>query len=356
MVDTETDGTQGDASGTFSVPLPSGRYIVKVSVSRFIAGGSPPSTITAELDFMMPEGSTVCQVEAQYDDGSGGAVNLDCCTFQCRTKGGEKCGFPEFTSPSSPPKFYRTATVAGTASICSYGLDCTPEQFISSQKLVLSGACKLDPVTASCENGVLTHEATYTTSDGSISCGSYEGDTTGDFCSLTGFIGFDFTLDFLTAVAGAAPLLTGSISSKTPTVWTLTANEPICDSAVGEVTCTLSDEDTATDVEARVDAADYGDWGEADNCRSAWAFSDDANEYTLAQWRVKKALLIPLTEYQVTIEMWRSVYGADTFALYSTVVATETTDVDGNFVVSGDIPVADGYETVARTDCKITKT
>jgi hypothetical protein len=362
---TLTDSTQGDTSGTFTAFLTPGRYLFEVYVNRYVPAGTGAFNITADFQFEMPPGSIICSVQAEYLDTDGETTDtLSCCSFQCRSKTDSKCGFSEFGTPSSPPKYYRTVSISGTIESCSFTAGgCTT--FISNSLVTLSGACAFDPVTQNCANGVDNDSSQYTQQTGTH-CGDGSGSTTtGDFCSLPSFItlGTGWTIDFETPMRGL-DIVWDSVS-QTTTGWTLTGSGN-CDpggggstKTTGSVTATLSDEDTETDVIARVTLAPWSAWGppqesDSEPCRAAWSFAGTDNEYTVAQWQITRSNLAPSTEYQVHVYIYRTVYGEDDFTLFQTLVINATTDAAGNFTATGDIPNTEGYESLAQTDCIFT--
>lgn len=364
VIDTQTDATQGNTSGIFTLTLAgSQRYIISIEVHREAqrpVSPSPPLlwSVSAAFDFALPTGTELCGVTALYDD-SGDTKHLPCCYFQCRTKGDGSallCGFSEFTSPSSPPKKYRTCTFSGDMHTCQWhGADCISGAYQGQTRWLLFGACAYDIDTCGL---ISTGTAMLKGSDSSVACGD----------PLTGFSPSDYCDPSLSVPTGIIP----DGESSTPTTHEKTGSG-VClflggvtyYETFGSVLASLSGEDTDADAVHRVDLGAWNNWGDVtgtglyNNCTAVWEdrTSGFGFAYQPAQWRVMKAGLAPSIEYSVVIQIYRRTFGSmGAFSLYQTIIATETTDVDGNFEVTGDVPNALGFESVALCNCVIYQT
>jgi hypothetical protein len=76
--------------------------------------------------------------------------------------------------------------------------------------------------------------------------------------------------------------------------------------------------------------------------RSGFTFN-----YVEARFQITANNLVPDTVYEVMIDIYRSLYGANNYVLFETIVDTSTTDLSGNFSYLGTIPNTEGYQTYA---------
>lgn len=272
--------------------------------------------------------------------------NGDCCTcaervnvcdtcvppvidFTCRIKGGtvSLCGFNEYTSPSSPPKRYRTETANGSSATCVYhGAGCNPPDFFESDEYAFVGSRGYD---ISCSYST---SATQTFSQGFISCGTYENiEVTPWNGGLIAFAPATFnttrTLNQITSTPGCHAQGVNSTNSN------------------GTVESQLSDEDTDADVIARVIASPWSAWF-GGNCTAGWSIriSGYSFVYQEAEWRVEASGLIPSHNYDLTINIYRRPTGG-VYSLYDTVTTTHASSVSGTIDVIDTVPNAQGYET-----------
>ncbi len=359
VADTETDTTAGSTSGTFTPALPGGEYLVKVYCRRQTVNTFPVSpTMAVDISFNFPTGTEFCQAKAAYEDD--GIRYLECCAFQCRQKGpAELCGFPELTSPSTPPKKYRTGSLSGTMAGCVFSPSesCEPSNFIFGQLIEWTGVCSFNSPPDTCEVSTTTGTQTVSPDTGSLDgCGSWGSPSSIILCEQT-----DFYTDPVSALnAALAPYIVGSGGPISPTIYERSGDGCVpgggaSQSTDGDLIFELTDEDTDADAIARVDASDWTDWGETSLCYAAWEVrtSGFTFDYRVSEWRVRRGGLAPLTTYKVSVEIWRRLYATGDYTLLETVIAEDETDADGLFEVSAEIPNSEGYQTIARCDCHI---
>lgn len=287
-------------------------------------------------------------------------VALACCCgvttscFSCRTRGGTAtlCGLEEYTSPSSPPKKYRTGTITKNthSTSTSDGFTvCNPGPFsCMANRTTIEGTLSFSAL--DCSITECPVETRYTQPSPS-SCDLEEGEPE-EFCG-----------------ADAEILACGGSPTVTPTSWTETRSES------GELSCgegvagdytfecssngSLSDEDTDADAIARAQTSAWGEWGEV--CSATWEqrVSGFSFAYQDAQWRITESGLTPSTSYDFTVEYWRRPYGGGPgdWVLFATLALSESTDGSGDLITTEeDIPNVAGYETEARCDCVFTLT
>lgn len=131
----------------------------------------------------------------------------------------------------------------------------------------------------------------------------------------------------------------------------------------GTVTETLSEEYTEDDAIAKFVAShSFGSWttvspsgcmGGGQSCCLAQyeERTDDSFLYSEAEYRVNGSGLIPLSNYDVEVKVYRRAFGTGSFVLFQTISFTLTTDIDGNFTYDDTVPNEAGYETYAGDAC-----
>jgi len=121
--------------------------------------------------------------------------------------------------------------------------------------------------------------------------------------------------------------------------------------ASGTATATLSNEDTEELALARYLASptawsDWSDFAPQATYLPFWVTASGRRwvQYFEQDWRVTKTGLLPSTEYDVAVQVWRFAPSeAPTF--YATQVETGTTDEAGTLIVTGHTPNDRGYST-----------
>lgn len=170
------------------------------------------------------------------------------------------------------------------------------------------------------------------------------------------------TCDFYPADCGGT--LTPPTSGVTTTIVSQTVKQQSVDvpcdpsfnfleTAAADGMIVLSDLDTATDAIARLLAGSGGTWSAwavpADGtfCTSEWGVNDIPGGFTYqeAQFRYGATGLMPSTSYTLTLDVYQSVHGAGLFTMIGTISSSFTTDGSGNATITGDVPIAQGYDT-----------
>lgn len=280
----------------------------------------------------------------------GSGVSPCCCAGNCslelQTKGATAtmCGFEEYSSPSSPPRKYRTQTLSGSCSVCRGGRVCGGSGS-GVQSESFSGTYKFDA--SSC--GETNAQDNLFTND--------DPDNNGDkACGYTGS-GTHFTPGASFGGPNTVGILSFSVSSAPTSVqWNDTACNTGGYNAVSNVKKQLSDEDTIDSAIARANAG-IGSWtpcsGGGSSCsafkaaRGSGVFSAS---YRSTQVRVTVTYLTPGTSYTVTIQLQRRVNGVGSFSDYATLTVVFTASASSYTSSWIDVPVDEGYE-VAVSSC-----
>ncbi len=276
--------------------------------------------------------------------------------FQCRTRGGTAtiCGTAEYTTPSVPPKLYRTTTLAGGLYKCEWdGANCTGNagNFCSNyagQYLFDKNTCA--QTNAQTETRNITPSAICAPPPGPYSTSTPTGlPLTPDTFGLSSDQVLVTTRTVLTWTYGSA----GCLSPVANRTWG------------GSITSTLSDEDLESDAIARLLAGGGGTW-------SAWTTGGDGSGgtcipkvcclaryeqrttlfsfvYQEAQIRVTYSGLEPSKSYLVAVKIWRRSFGVDPYVLFQTLLLNATTDGSGNLSIDADIPNTVGFETYSAS-------
>ncbi len=264
--------------------------------------------------------------------------------LSCRTRGGTASlvGCAEYTTPSSPPKRYRRSAMSGATDTNYYTFS--------------DSACATPPSnTTHCTYTAFTQYSVTTglpTDGGSIDCGSGPGPG-GNQCIAC-------PADTCMHIYVCAPT----------TIQRMTTGNCCFDGGGSNVyfkkisdtlTWTLSDEDTEDDAIDRLLAGAGGTW-------SAWAPVGDGTGgtcvgylccqanyqqrtgfsfgYHEAQFKADMTLLIPSTNYILTLIQYRRLYGSvDPWVQLVVDEYPFTTDGSGNAQVTGDVLNLVGYET-----------
>ncbi len=206
-------GATTDALALASVPIGYDGYMYRVVVS---IGDCPSSETSDEVGLVVeavPSVALVC-------DSETGTATL--------------CGVSEYTSPSTPPKKYRTQTIAGDAYLCRFwtGVTCAPPN--AERQLVYavySGSYEYNALTCAEVNGQIVSE-----------CTKPDGTGCSPLCTpiLVGTVGLIFSPDILTGRGLPPPVPTITATNKT---WFKAACES-GDIKNMAVTSNLSNEDT----------------------------------------------------------------------------------------------------------------
>ncbi len=331
IVDAESDTTQGAVTGTFSIPIPSaGKYLVRLEIFRRMEdSGTHHETVTTDTVFTLPDGTTICPAQSEYQNLSAGTAIfiVPCCAvFETRKMGGlaQCCGFAMGDFGDGPTitggGCWKTVTVAGSVTFDHYdNSDCT-------------GTI------------ITTH-----TTDYGASC------TMNDDCEITsgpcvdgppGYQGWPQPIDVSTP----------------GNPWVFDYDD--CDGAgnkrTGEVTVTFSDPTTFAEALARLLASSppWTDW-EAVPVVALYPTAVQEGWYFDAEWRINKPGLTPSTEYTVQVQYWRRILETNPigdWVLYQTLDVTATTDGSGVFTATDSIPNDEGFETLALCLCVFTAT
>ena len=130
----------------------------------------------------------------------------------------------------------------------------------------------------------------------------------------------------------------------------------------------LQAEDTDEDAIARLLASPGGAWSDwkptGDGtggtciqqvcCRAAWEIRLYRTfEYKESQFRGIVSGLVPGTEVEILIGVYRRAYGVGTYVLFQTLEFTATAGMDGKATATGDVPNAEGFETLVGCTYKL---
>lgn len=277
--------------------------------------------------------------------------NLQAATLSCRIRGGTAtlCGYSEYSGyASTPPKKYRRKTYSGVITSTARS-GCGTGTLIYCDETTYSGYRLYD--LSNCATS-LTALQQYRTSD----CFP-------NTCALGSITNFTPPEDWSN--------FAGVTSTFSATVWSQDGNgncyaTAACSAgfgiADGTRTQTLSDEDTNDDAIARLLAGSGGTWGSwivqgATGCtgsppscclaRYQERTSGFSFIYQESQFRVTASGLDPSTSYNARVEIYRRTYGSGSYALYQTMIVSDTTDGSGNFSADGDVPNDEGFESYA---------
>ena len=310
-----------------------------------------------------PRGTSTCCDCSQFTGCDCGDLEVP---LQCRTKGGEAelCGFPEYTSPSVPPKKYRTLTPSGEFYLCYYQFpNCTGIQsptesydFNDAPPIVFS------TTTCSRNNPLYTR---YIKTGNPAGCSYEEAGT-----ALTDGLVPDGT------EGDAEEAFTGGTRNRTPTTFTEAYDGVTClpggtgNGLVrhGSYTLTLSDEDTEIDAIGRLLAgAEWTDWtlvgtgmgGTCTNPACCLAKYEEriagfTFDYQAAEFRVRRDGLPPGESFIAEVDIYRRIAGSsDSWVLFQTLEVSGTVDGFGLFEVEQPVPNEQGFESYAASPARL---
>lgn len=282
-------------------------------------------------------------------------VSTEPADLECRTRGGTAtlCGMSEYTTPSTPPKKYRTQTTNGEAWGCaSFSTPSTCSGTANNRFRFVYAGTYLYNVSNCAESNTQTvtgHNFTL-----GVAC-TYENGTAQSPGTRTQFQAPELSTD--------ADLVT------TPTLKTWTWDGACMNWGglgqgviTGEVTHELSDEDTEADAYARLLAtSNWSAWiaqgatgctGTPPPCCLA-KYEDRTAGFSFvfqeSQFRVVAGGLTPLASYNAEVEIFRRAYNSGNYTLYQTLTVSNTTDGSGNYLAEGNVPNDRGFETYASS-------
>ena len=133
---------------------------------------------------------------------------------------------------------------------------------------------------------------------------------------------------------------------------------------LGQVTATLSSEDSESNAITRLLAGAGGTWGSWTNSGATGCTGTPPScclakyesrttlftfDYYEAEARVTATGLTPSTSYSARIELYRRAYGSGSYVWYQTVLVSGTSDGSGNLTTSAaTVTNTKGYETYAH--------
>lgn len=250
-------------------------------------------------------------------------------TLECRTRGGSAvlCGFDENVGyESSPPKRYKTKTLSGgwsydrfTTGACAL-LAC-------NETAAFSGACVIDP-SVTCFIPVSAASVTFT------GCSPLTKAT----CGITS--DRNPCGDFVTTIDATSVAITLGSSACTGA----------CEGISANALQVLTDEDTEADAIARVIIdSPWGAWlsGTTAHCTCSWEIRSTGYSFTYieAQFKYTAAGLAPSTPYTLTLDVYQRAFGSGGYTMIGTTSSSFSTDGSGNAVITGDVPITQGYDT-----------
>ncbi|HZP58934.1 MAG TPA: hypothetical protein VFB27_01325 [Opitutaceae bacterium] len=257
--------------------------------------------------------------------------------MDCRSRKGQYtlCGYSEFTSPSSPPKKYRTLTLSGSI----VGLSCASLGCASgccTETDTYSGQCKYDKNTCVLtSNGLITIVGC--SNDGTI--------PTCDLSRIAASIG-----DYIVCTQASCQVDNDLVGVCQDFPVSGRSSKRIATSAQKN----LSEEDTEQDAINRINAP-WGDWYPVTPGGSCCAGIQPRTGFTggfsEAQYRVH-VTGTPGMLVSVNLFFTRRVYGVGAFQPYMTIPRTVQINLDGKGLIDvTDVPNDYGYETCLES-CK----
>lgn len=258
----------------------------------------------------------------------GGGV----CGLLCSTRGGiaALCGWPEFGTPSSPPKAYRVGTMTGTVSGNLYDLpDCTILDH--SDSCTFSSVCSYDKATCA------------QSSSGGTQCEVNGGDLPPSPPSCGLLVG---TCNYSLAVTKVQQKLT-------PTGVCCGPEGSEYRKASGSQTFTLSQEDTEADAIDRILAGPHGIWsdfGPSAQCEAQYQERTSGFNfgYIEAKYKITAYGLVSFSDYSAKVTLYRRPYGVGDFEVFEERTSTITADENGFYEGPEETVTNDeGFETYA---------
>lgn len=252
-------------------------------------------------------------------------------TFMCRNRGGVAtlCGWPEYNTPSSPPKKYKVRTLSGGRTQSNY-YDTLCANISDNITETYSGTCSYDP-SAAC---ALTDASVWR------QVSSSQGTITSQRCDITKFAWESFVL---TQTSKSVPLSSGCHTFQNFGVQTFACT----------IAETLSSEDTESDAIGRLNLT-WPDWpippamscATAACCTANWELrGPNQFSFVYSEAEFKIAGTAPQgTIISVSIDIMRAPYGTNLFTLFQTI---SYDDLIGPFEVVDTVPNQVGYTTYA---------
>lgn len=249
--------------------------------------------------------------------------------LQCRTQGGIAglCGYNENVGyESTPPKRYKTKTLSGGWSFDRYTSG-SCSALACNETATFSGACVVDP-SVTCFIPVSAASVTFT------GCSPLTKATCGITVDRQPCGDFVYTMD-----ATSLAITVGS-----------TACTSDCKAVSSNAYEVLTDEDTEADAIARVLVDNpWGAWVTASptTCLASWEIRTTGYSfvYVEAEFKYTASGLAPSTGYTLTLDVWQRPYGSGSYTMIGTYSAGFTTDGSGGAVITGTVPITQGYDT-----------
>lgn len=266
------------------------------------------------------------------------------------------CGFPEYTSPSTPPRFFKTEQIAG--------------EWVG---------CRWSTAGSSCPDGGAGADGSYDPDNSrrhiwsgstskNASCSGTSGDALDTIYKLNDCA--DDPGSLYTTFGGGIPPSGAGFES----AFTFTEDQTeqrwegngTCDNAsnptlkgTGTVTKTLVDEIAG---EAALDWLEdsYGSsWGPGECSAFYYARTGEVLHARKCRWTLSKAGLLASTYYDFTITYWRRTIDEEgdpgEWELFQTDNLNEVTNSEGVLSYGPvEVPNVEGYETEVRCDCTFT--
>ncbi len=269
--------------------------------------------------------------------------------LSCVTAGGTAClcGIEEYTSPSSPPKKYRTQTLSGSMTCCirpggcSGGITTNP-----AAQRAYSGTYVFNASTCAETNTQETDYGQVPTNPGGYTCYSPS-------MSFDSTPGKNVTFD--------PPCTIGLTTVTTQTSQTYSGTG-ICESSAvfqaiqtGQFKKELSNEDTEDDAIARLMAgAGFHACSGTPCCLAQWEARTTGFcfAYQDAIWTITVEELVPGKTYKVPVDFYDRPFGSGPYTKFEHRLVEGTADSFGVLVVSDYVPNQRGYQTYAVAgDC-----
>lgn len=259
---------------------------------------------------------------------------FSCNTAECRTRGGTAtlCGFSEFVSPSTPPKKYLTNAINEAFVWCTYGSNVCSGTAARFQ-LSMNGSAQY--TAANCALATIN----YSTRNDTGVCG-----TPGGSFTVTQRSRLVYDPAFMVLNTNTATLR--EVGPR-PACYNFSGGSHVTASGSGSET--LSNEDTEADAITRLQAASsWSNWTAANttSCAAWWQERTSGFNIAYQEAEFRSTITIPNNVTgTVKVGVFRSVYGAGSFSLYSTSVFSVTGNGSNEDNISMNVPNERGYET-----------
>lgn len=269
---------------------------------------------------------------------------------ECRTRGGTATliGHEEFTSPSSPPKKYRTKTLSGEYQKCGYGnfssCPSTLGPFAGTNGLKYSGSISYHPLTGAVTDTTLKQHGT---GGGGGTCAAVG--------SWTDWVPPNVSSAVETLTSGSyLARVTTQIADYNTTDGSCSTTYGTYPERIDVMTLRndLSDEDTEADAITRLQAsASWGSWSAATStsCKASYEQRTSGFSFAYTEAGFRDTISIPSGQTGILkVGLYRRARGSsDPWVLYATEVFFLTGDGSNQDTIEFTYAADPGYEAYA---------